>query len=290
MVELNSGGDDRSYIRYLPSGYDPAEPAPVVLDLTAYSPASMEEAFSGWTTAGADGSAKADEIGAVVVTPEPVNGAGLLTWNVDGTPGWTDDPSFLVDVLDDVAATACTDPDRVLVSGFAIGGVMASRFACDHADRVTAIATVSGLWDPSGCEPSRPVPVISFHGDDDHFLPYDGGIGDHVGELGLTPETSEGLVAMAERPGAAESSQSWADRNGCDAEPATAPNPAGETRAWSNCTGGATVALWTVTGGSHTWPGSTGMDPYEELLGPVNDEIDATDVIWSFFEEEVAGR
>ena len=285
VVEVTSGGRERSYVRYVPEGAAPDRPAPVVLDLTAYSPASMQEAFSGWTTDDGEGSTKADDVGAVVLTPEPLNGEGLLTWNIDGTEGWTDDDAFLIDVLDDAAASVCTDADRVLVSGFALGGVMASRFACDHADRVTSVAAVAGLWDPPGCDPSAPVPVIAFHGDDDHFLPFEGGIGDRVGELGLTAETSEGLVAMADRPGAVDASQAWAERNGCQQTPGTAPGGSGtEVREWAGCRAGAEVVLHILPGGSHTWPGSTGMAAYEGLLGPVSGALDATDLSWTFFE------
>ena len=75
---VQSGGDERSYVRYVPAGIDATAPAPLVLDLTAYSPASLEEGFSGFTTKRADGTVLADEEGAVVITPEPTNGAGAL--------------------------------------------------------------------------------------------------------------------------------------------------------------------------------------------------------------------
>lgn len=255
----------------------------MVVDLTAYSPASLQESFSGFTLPDEDGQVKADEVGAVVVMPEPVNGAGLLTWNIDDTDGWTDDVGFLTDVIDDVAGAACTDPGRVLVMGFAIGGVMASTLACAQPDRVAVLATVSGLWDPPGCDPPTPVPTISFHGTDDHFLPFDGGVGDRVGRLGLSPETSAGLVAMANRPGAEASAAAWAVRNGCD--PSTDVRASGDavaTTAWVGCD--AATELVVIDGGSHTWPGSGGMADYEGLLGPVARSVTANDVIWEFFE------
>lgn len=54
----------------------------LVVDLAAYSPASQEEMFSGFTMPDEAGQVKPDDVGAVVITPEPVNGAGALrTWN-----------------------------------------------------------------------------------------------------------------------------------------------------------------------------------------------------------------
>jgi len=279
---VRSGDRDRSYIRYVPKGLDEGEPAPLVVDLTAYSPASLEESFSGFTRPDSDGTVKADEVGAVVVMPEPVNGRGLLTWNIDHTTGWSDDQRFLADLIDDVASATCIDTSRVLAMGFAIGGVMASTVACEQPERIAVVATVSGLWDPPGCRPSEPVPVLSFHGTGDHFLPFDGAVGDRVPKLGLTGETTAGLVAMASRPGAAKTSAAWAARNGCGPTPAAESVAATVTRrSWSGCD--ADVELYVIDGGSHTWPGSDGMDAYEGLLGPVSRAVDANDVIWDFF-------
>lgn len=171
----------------------------------------------------------------------------------------------------------------MLVTGFAIGAVMASAFTCQHADRVSVLATVSGLWDPPGCQPSRSVPVISLHGDDDHFLPYDGGVGDRVGMLSLSPETTDGLVPMATRAGAVASSEAWAKHDSCAKDPKQSSIVDGwSARDWPGCK--ADVQLITIDGGSHTWPGSTGMAAYESLLGPVSPQPDATAQILAFFD------
>lgn len=285
-----SSGDERSYVRYVPAGIDAAAPAPLVLDLTAYSPASLEEGFSGFTTKRADGTVLADEEGAVVITPEPTNGAGaLLTWNYVGTEGWTDDQAFMTALLDQVEADVCIDTARVLGTGFAVGGVFASITACGQADRFAVLATVSGLYSPEGCAPSKPLPVISFHGTGDRFIPFDGGIGTGPAGLGLTPETTAGLVFMASREGARASSEAWAAHDGCAAEPEETPVVEGVTlQTWSGCEGDATVELYVIDGGEHTWPSSTGMAAVTDLLGPVSTKVDATQLIWDFFEAETA--
>lgn len=287
---VRSGEDERSYVRYLPTGIDAEEPAPLIVDLTAYSPASMQEAFSGFTTAAPDGRVLADEEGVVVVAPEPTNGAGaLLTWNYVDTPGWSDDQRFVSDLLDAVEADACIDRDRIFLTGFAVGGVFASITACEHTERFAALATVAGLQSPAGCDPSKPLPVLAFHGTSDRFIPYDGGIGDGPADLPLSPETIEGLTFMATRAGALASSAAWAEHDGCDPQPTTEPVAEGVTlQRWSGCDDGVEVALHTIEGGEHTWPGSTGMDGYTEILGPVSDQLDATELIWAFFESQTA--
>jgi len=280
-----SGTDERSYVRYVPAGIDPKMPAPLVLDLTAYSPASLEEEFSGFTTKAGDGTVKADDEGIVVITPEPTNGAGaLLTWNYVGTEGWSDDQAFMSDLLDEVEASTCIDTSRVFLTGFAVGGVFASITACGQTDRFAALATVAGLYSPKDCDPSKPLPVIAFHGTGDRFVPFDGSIGSGPSGLGLTPETIEGLTFMASRDGALASSQAWAAHDGCRLEPNESPVIDGVTlQTWAGCDDGVAVELYVIDGGEHTWPGSTGMDAFTDLLGPVSDKVVATDLIWDFF-------
>lgn len=289
-VTVSSGGVERNYIRYVPEGLEDGEAAPLVLDFPAYSPAAMETEFSGFTKPDAVGKVLADEVGAVVVTPEPTNGGGaLLTWNYVGTEGWTDDTQFVADLLDDVEASVCIDADRVLATGFAVGGVFASIVTCELPDRVAVLATVSGLYDPEGCAANLAKPVIAFHGTGDRFIPFDGAIGSGPSNLGLSPETSAGLAFMLERPGALDSSTAWADRGGCEGEPveeSTAEQVGSgvSLKVWPECDEGVDVELYEIDGGEHTWPGSIGMGAYEGLLGPVSDEIDASEAIWDFFE------
>lgn len=294
-VTITSGGRERSYLRYIPNGGDgdartTGDASPLVLDFPAYSPAEMETEFSGFTKPDSDGKILADEVGAVVVTPEPVNGAGaLLTWNYVGTEGWTDDTQFVADVLDDVEAVACIDTDRVLATGFAVGGVFASIVTCELPERIAVLATVSGLYDPEGCPADAAKPVVSFHGTGDRFIPFDGSIGSGPANLGLSAETTAGLTFMLDRPGALDSSTSWAERAGCEAQPTDEPGgpDAGSKvtrRVWPGCDGGLDVELYEIDGAEHSWPGSVGMSAYEGLLGPVPTEIDATGVIWDFFE------
>lgn len=149
--------------------------------------------------------------------------------------------------------------------GFAIGAVMASSFACASADRVSALVAVAGLHDPAGCEPSRPVPVLAFHGPADPLLPFTGGVGPNVGMLQLSGETATGLVEMATRPGTLQSATAWAARNGCVAEPVSGPVDIGvNLTSWSSCD--APTELYTVDGGGHTWPGSIGTPGLADLL------------------------
>lgn len=283
---VTSGTDERSYVRYVPDT-DLDGPRPLVVDLTAYSPADLEERITGFTLPDDDGTVKADEVGAVVVTPEPVGGAGALrTWNLTDQAGWADDDAYLADVFDQVAADTCLASGRTLVMGFAIGGVMASRLVCTTAGDIALLATVAGLDDPPDCDPARPVPVLAFQGNADRFLPFEGGVGSGPAGLPLSPETSAGLAGVVLRRGPApETAAAWATRNGCAADPSSEDLGGGATvERWEGCDDEAGVELVTIEGGEHTWPGSTTMDDLEPLLGPVSDAVVANDVIWDRFE------
>jgi polyhydroxybutyrate depolymerase len=141
---------------------------------------------------------------------------------------------------------------------------MAHRLACELADRITAIGTVAGAYStiPGGCLPARPVPVISFHGDADPITPYTGdnnlpAIGTWVGE--------------------------WAARNGCDAIPEQFPPRDGaQGEIYRNCDAEVSVRLYTVVGGGHTWPGQAEVPP-AFLVGALNQELAASDLLWRFF-------
>ena len=78
-------------------------------------------------------------------------------------------------LIDDLVASQCVDPKRVFATGFSMGGGMTNVLACRLADRFAAVAPVAGnhgeTWGGT-CAPSRPVPIMAFHGTQDSFLPY----------------------------------------------------------------------------------------------------------------------
>lgn len=54
-----------------------------------------------------------------------------------------------------------------------------------------------------------------------------------------------------------------------------------ERRTYPGCRDGTAVELYVIDGGGHTWPGSPGAP---EKLGPTTTSIDATALMWAFFE------
>ena len=51
------------------------------------------------------------------------------------------------------------------------------------------------------------------------------------------------------------------------------------------CPPGAAVEFYIVLGGGHAWPGSKVSAALKSITGPSTFEINATDIIWKFFEQ-----
>lgn len=263
---LQHDGLQRSFRIHVPEGYTPERAWPVVLNFHGYT--SNAEDQQGYAKV----TALADEKGFIAVLPEGVNQQDLgkpfpeneRSWSAGACCGIAtaydvDDVGFVGAVLDAVAAEVCVDPHRVFATGFSNGGFLSHRLACEYADRIAAVAPVAGVNGMDTCAPSRPVPVMQFHGTSDGLVPYEGN---------------------ATFPSVADTMAAWAERNGCDPMPAETFHQ-GDTlcQTWSGCEAEASVVLCTIDGGGHTWPGGT----VPGVLGKTTQEIDASRAMWDFF-------
>jgi polyhydroxybutyrate depolymerase len=252
---LEHDGRTRRFAVHLPPGYDRDRPTPVVIDLHGRgSDATQQSLVSGMRR-------KADESGFIAVHPDGIG----QTWNAGFCCGTAmsedvDDVGFVARILDALEDSTCVDEGRVFATGLSNGGYMAHRLGCELSDRIAAIAPVAGPNGTVPCSPAEPVSVLHFHGTDDSIVPYDG----FVGRLSV-PETM----------------RDWASRNGCGAE-SHEYFAEGDVRCerWEGCRDGVDVALCTIEGGGHQWPGGTTIP----FLGDNTDDIDATDAMWELFE------
>jgi polyhydroxybutyrate depolymerase len=176
-----------------------------------------------------------------------------------------DDVGFAKALVTVISTAACIDSKRVYATGMSNGGFMAHRLACEAADVFAAIAPVAGQMGVSNCQPSRPVPVIHFHGTADATIRYD-----------MPQFSAEGVDV----PGMM---QRWADRNGCTKGPDPTYMMGTVTcSTWSQCTGGVLVTLCTAEGMGHCWPGTTFCPS-----GPFTTDISATRDGWAFMSQFV---
>jgi len=282
QVVLDVDGTERSYLRHVPPGYDGSTPVPLVLDIPGYAiEAELESGISGMAAAG-------DTDGYVTVTPEALGDPPHWNTRVDGP-----DVAFVDRALDDLEGDLCLDRNRVFATGFSGGAFMSSTLGCSLDDRIAAIAPVAGLRDMPDCDTERPVPVLAFHGTEDTFLPYEGGMGPGLaalpspdgsgGQLGDALGADDSLVPGSLDDPVADIAGAWADRNGCEPEPDEGPVADDVTLVEFTCPAGAEVELYRVRGGGHTWPGSDGSANFDYVAGATTFSVDATALIWDFF-------
>jgi polyhydroxybutyrate depolymerase len=254
---IMSGGISRTVNAHVPKSYDPSVAMPMVINFHGYSSNGMQE------DALSQMSAKADAAGFIALHPEGTNNS----WNAGACCGMAaqngvDDIGFVKDILTTAADKLCVDAHRIFATGMSNGGFLSNRIGCELADRFAAIAPVAGVTGVPTCTPSRPVPVIHFHGTADTLVPYDGA-------------PSMGFVAVPDDFAA------WGTRDACTDTPSTTFTMGDVTcNSYLQCGGGARVTLCTVQNGGHTWPGGTPVP----TLGYTTTNISATDAMWSFFQ------
>jgi polyhydroxybutyrate depolymerase len=251
---LTSGGLPRVANVHVPPGYDPTRGMAVVFNFHGFTSDAVQEAL---LTAM---SPAADAAGYIVIYPY---GTGApLSWNAGACCGTAtatnvDDIGFVKDLLAMTEQKLCVDPARVYATGMSNGGFLSHRIGCELSDTFAAIAPVAGVEGMPSCSPSRPVPVMEFHGTADPLVPYDGSTA-----LGFpsVPDTFTG----------------WAQRDGCVGSPAqTYAHGDASCMTYTGCD----VTLCTIDGGGHTWPGGLPVP----TLGATSTDISATDAMWTFF-------
>jgi polyhydroxybutyrate depolymerase len=271
-LETNVAGHVRTVIVHVPSGYTGSAKVALVLNLHGSGTTAVDqELFTGMD-------ATADADGFIVAYPQGVLAEGTgFDWNVPGEPlvggaavpaGAADDVAFLVQLVGVLEHRYCIDQARVYATGFSGGARMASQLACDASNVFAAVAPVSGLRHPVPCPAARPVPVLAFHGTADPVDPYDG-----HGEAYWTYSVPQ-------------AAKDWGRQDGCRTQASTSQPDAGLTLTeYTGCRGGATVALYSIAGEGHEWPGGPFLPRrLTKLLGPQSNAIGANSTIWAFFE------
>ncbi len=273
---LTVAGAERYYLLTTPPKAEAAVPLPLVVDLHGLSEGA--ETHTKMSMFGETGKAH----GFVVATP---HGQGQpVHWDASPASQPNHDVEFFDAFLDEIEARHCIDTSRVYATGLSYGAIMSSFLTCVRADRFAAVAPVAGITMHAGCQPSRPMPVITFHGTADPILKFNGGVDlSAIGGGGNgTPTTT--APADLDGPGYPANTAGWAQRNGCQPKATdTKVSPSVIHRVY-DCPDGAAVELYIIVGGGHAWPGSQFSKSIEKIVGPTTTEIDANDLIWAFFQ------
>jgi len=270
---LTSGGVIRTYELHLPPSYDGSKPLPVVLGLHALTVSYQFVPVQ----IGFDAMEKTyDFIG--VAPSGRLDGATPFWYAAPTADNY--DVTFLGDLLDQLEATLCVDPAQVFSTGMSNGAQMSSLIACRMADRITAVAPVSGVEYLTPCT-GKPDPILAFHGTADPILPYAGGGLNATRIADLQYWKGKVPPGLPKPLGVDESMRLWAEHNGCDPTPVeTKVSPHVTKRAWTRCA--ARTELYVIAGAGHQWPGKP-MPSFDKSFGPGTTEIDATTLMFRFF-------
>ncbi len=223
----------------LPSGYQPGQPAPLLVLLHGYTSNSrVFQAFLGIR-------AHADARGYILAVPNgKKNPNGKAFWN--GTDGCCDffgeNPDhvgYLSTLLDYLEQTYTVDPTRIHFLGHSNGAFMSHRLACELPGRIASIVAIvgTGWMDPAACPAAGEVHVLQVHGTLDPLF-----------------------YGTSIIPSAQATVLQWVDKLGCSTTSSFgAPldytvSVAGietEVRRYGGCRPGASVEFWRVVGGEH---------------------------------------
>ena len=281
-ITFNTGAKSGYYFMEVPPASSKGSPVPLVLNLHGYEePASIQDSGSGLPAFGTTH-------GFYVVTPQ-LDESGLPRW--DFSPG-SADVTWISDLLTQVEKTRCIDERRVYATGLSMGAYTTSSLACQLSGRLGAVAPVAGIQAYPWCKATRPVPVIAFHGDADPILAFSGGLGpagkalpnpDGTGTIGDTNSQGSNLRDAQSLKSIPTQAAEWAKRNGCGT-PATTTMASSDTSKISYpCPADASVELYVVHGGGHSWPGGpAGVYP-ESIVGKETQTISADALMWEFF-------
>jgi polyhydroxybutyrate depolymerase len=266
LHSITVDGVQRDWRIYVPTTYSKETLIPMVLNFHGTSGTPNGQASL-------TGFEKLAELkGFIVVTPagKYTNEGGRVTWNVDKNQGAVDDVAFIRQLIEHIKQQYSIDPIRVYATGFSGGARMSSRLGCDLSQTVAAIGPVAGVRYPEDCHPSRPVPVITFHGKKDRVNHFE------------LQENSPPYWRM----GVNAALDGWIKNNQCQL-PATKETLNAEVTkiSYLKCQQQGDIVFYRSEEANHIWPGSPDHEVRARygLLNNTPSDIPATELIWQFF-------
>lgn len=262
---IASGGESRTYLLHVPPGYDGSTKTPVVVLFHGYGGTSATMLQTTHMVR------LADDKGFLLVAPQ---GRGdIARWDFESPVDMEgSDLGFVRDLVSQVKSETCVDAKRVYAAGFSNGSALTLALACDGTTKFAAYGAVSAPYYADSCTKAPPEPIIYFHGMRDKVVPYDGA----YTLIGRLPPVNQAI-------------SQWVRHDGCPASGSTTTVSEHVRHfVWKSCANGAAVELYAVDNGGHRWPGGTASSP-GRVDGITTQEIDASMLIWEFFERHPPG-
>lgn len=154
-----------------------------------------------------------------------------------------DEISFITSVRDDAIARHGIAADRILMTGFSIGGSMTAYLACTAPDTFSAYAPLGGnFWRPHPTRCEGPVRMLHTHGWTDGTVPLEGRV--------LRGEDSRDPIALIQGD-VYHALSIWRETNGCFQLKADRFETTGPflRRKWDRCEPGSALEFALFPGG-----------------------------------------
>lgn len=198
---IQHDGHERCWLTHIPSTYDPASPAPLLINMHGFGGTNSD--FYNYSQF----NVLAEEEGFVTLYPQGVEDS----WNA----GWCcgeakdvgiDDVDFILTMIETVSTNISFDATRIYSSGHSNGCAMTHKLA-NEASHVFAAAGCMALYLLEEPHPSySPISLIEVHGVVDAIIPY-----------GTSYSSSLYFDASLDgEEGAIQNIMDWAKMNGCE--------------------------------------------------------------------------
>jgi polyhydroxybutyrate depolymerase len=199
FAQLNSesisvGNETRDYVEYIPSNYQNAEAAPLIIILHGIGGFAADYATYGLNPIADTARFIPVYLQGELNSPGPF---GQTAWN-NGTllASTADDLAFIENIIDTMAVNYNIDRSRVYIVGISMGAIMTYKALHHLSDKLAAavchIGTMSNE-ELTNYSPSIPRPVMQIHGVNDVVVPYSG---QALPSLGLVPPTLAKLKSV----------------------------------------------------------------------------------------------
>jgi len=256
-ASFTNGAGTRGYKLYVPSNY---EQGPAALVVMLHGCTQDPDDFA----TGTQMNALAEETGCLVVYPSQsrqANSSRCWNWfNAVDQKRDQGEPSIIAGITREVMAKYNIDPGQVYVAGLSAGGAMATIMGTLYPDLYAAVGVHSGLPYASAHDlpsalaamqgqlqrqnkPGKAIPIIVFHGDQDH-----------------TVHPTNGDELMVHARDAADSMA---------IEPGRVPDGHAYTRTTHKRSDGKLQGEhWVIHGAGHAWSGGSARGTYTDGKGP----------------------
>lgn len=270
-------GESRTYRLLVPPGTEGTHAPAFIILHGGESGAEQQERYSGFDDFAANH-------GLVAIYPQGIG----KHWNdgrKNGQQSTADDVAFIRAMIGALTTEGVVDGKRIYAAGISNGGFMALHLACTMPESIAGIGVIAASQPADALCPSpRPMPVIFFHGTADKFVPFDGGpVGSGPGNRGAALSQADTIVF-------------WQKENGCgpavrsELPQKDTSNGMRVTVETYSCPPGQGLENVIIEGGGHTWPGARQSVLATMVLGPVNDDISANEMMWNFFQSQASAH